>query len=212
MGRTVEDAAFLLSAMAGPDPRSPVSIAEAGSVFLKSLKRHFKKTRIAWSRDLGGLPVEPSVTAVLEKHRKTFAELGCSIEDAEPDFSGATEAFETLRAVGFATKLGPVMRDHRNKLKGTVIPPSGEWAYGYGERPFGPEVRLTLRTDDDQLIFMQYRGVIDSGVNPTYWRTVPWFEAGTGKYSWLNNRINVGVGHFPPGTTRVAEYRIYQIV
>jgi len=96
-------------------------------------------------------------------------------------------------------------------LKGTVIPPSGEWAYGYGERPFGPEVRLTLRTDDDQLIFMQYRGIIDSGDNPTYWRTVPWFEAGTGRYSWLNNRINVGVGHFPPGTTRVAEYRIYQI-
>jgi hypothetical protein len=98
------------------------------------------------------------------------------------------------------------------RLKGTVIPPSGEWAYGYGERPFGADVRLTLRTDDDQLIFMQYRGIIDRGAHPTYWRTVPWLEAGTGKYSWLNNRVNVGVGHFPPGTERVAEYRIYQIV
>ena len=98
------------------------------------------------------------------------------------------------------------------KLKGTVIPPSGEWAYGYGERPFGPEVRLTLRTDDDQLIFMQYRGIIDRGVNPTYWRAVPWFEAGSGKYAWLNNRIYIGVGHFPAGATRVAEYCIYQIV
>src|SRR5256886_4635687 len=45
MGRTVEDAAFLLSAMAGPDPRSPVAMSEPGAVFLKSLNRSFKKTK-----------------------------------------------------------------------------------------------------------------------------------------------------------------------
>jgi len=39
IGRTVDDTAFLLSAMAGPDPRSPVSIAEPGSLFARSLKR-----------------------------------------------------------------------------------------------------------------------------------------------------------------------------
>src|SRR5690349_16804393 len=50
MARTVEDTAFLLSAMAGPDARSPVSITEPGSIFRKSLKRTFKKVRIAWSR------------------------------------------------------------------------------------------------------------------------------------------------------------------
>src|SRR3989440_3300696 len=58
MARTVDDAAFLLSAMAGPDPRSPVAMTEPGSIFNRSLKRNFRKTRIAWSRDLGGLPVE----------------------------------------------------------------------------------------------------------------------------------------------------------
>jgi hypothetical protein len=98
------------------------------------------------------------------------------------------------------------------KLKGTVIPPSGEWSYGYSERPFGPDVRLTLRTDDDELIFMQYHGVVDQRVASTDWRIVPWFEAGTGKYAWLNNRINVGVGTCPPGTARMVEYRIYQIL
>src|SRR5687768_4165524 len=69
MARTVSDAAFLLSAMAGPDARAPTSISEPGSIFLKPLKRSFKKARIAWSRDLGGLPVEPSVTKVLESQR-----------------------------------------------------------------------------------------------------------------------------------------------
>jgi amidase len=70
IARTAADAAFLLSAMAGPDRRAPLSIAEPGKVFSASLARSFKKTRIAWSRNLGGLPVDPRVTAVLEKQRK----------------------------------------------------------------------------------------------------------------------------------------------
>jgi amidase len=121
IGRTVEDTAFLLSAMAGPDPRAPASIMEPGSVFLKSLKRSFKKVRVAWSRDLGGLPMDPRVTGALEKQRHTFSDLGCLVEEAEPDFSGATEAFEALRALGFFHKVGPLLEDHRDKLKDTVI-------------------------------------------------------------------------------------------
>jgi len=34
------------------------------------------------------------VTVVLEKQRKVFTDLGCIVEEAEPDFSGATDAFE----------------------------------------------------------------------------------------------------------------------
>ncbi len=121
MARTVSDAAFLLSAMAGPDARAPASINEPGKLFSGSLKKSFKKTRIAWSRDLGGLPMDPRVGAVLESQRKVFSSLGCIIEEAQPDFSGATEAFEVLRALGFFHKVGPLLKDHRNKLKDTVI-------------------------------------------------------------------------------------------
>jgi amidase len=120
MARTVEDTAFLLAAMAGPDLRSPVSIAESGSVFLKPLKRNFRKARIAWSRDLGGLPVDPRVSEVLEAQRKVFSSLGCEIEEAEPDFSGATESFETLRALGFLQSYGEFYRTRRSDLKDTV--------------------------------------------------------------------------------------------
>jgi len=120
VARTAEDAAFLLSAMAGPDLRSPVSITEPGSVFRKSLKRDFRKTKIAWSRDLGGLPMDPRVTAVLERQKKVFADLGCIAESAEPDFSGATESFETLRALGFLQSYGEFYRTRRNDLKDTV--------------------------------------------------------------------------------------------
>jgi len=121
IARTVEDCAFILSGMAGPDARSPTTIAESGDIFLRSLRRNFKKTRIAWSKDLGGLPVEPQVTKVIEAQRRVFKDLGCAIEDAEPDFAGATESFETLRAVGFFHKVGPLLKEHRDKLKDTVI-------------------------------------------------------------------------------------------
>jgi amidase len=121
IARTVEDAAFLLSAMAGPDPRAPLSISEPGSAFNRSLGRSFKKVRVAWTRDFGGLPMDPRVTSVLEKHRKTFESLGCIVEEACPDFTGATEAFETLRAVSFAQRFAPLLKTHRALLKDTVI-------------------------------------------------------------------------------------------
>jgi amidase len=121
MARTVDDAALLLSAMAGPDPRAPTSIDEPGSIFFKPLKRDFRKVRIAWSRDLGGLPVDRRVTEVLNSQKKVFVDLGCVVEEAEPDFSGATEAFETLRALSFLGRFEPLLKEHRDKLKDTVI-------------------------------------------------------------------------------------------
>jgi amidase len=121
IARTVSDCAFILSGMAGPDPRAPTTIAEPGEVFLKPLRRNFKKVRIAWSRDLGGLPMEPAVLSVFDSQKSIFKNLGCVIEEGEPDFSGATESFETLRAVGFFHKVGPLMKDHQDKLKDTVI-------------------------------------------------------------------------------------------
>jgi amidase len=121
IARTVEDTAFLLSAMAGPDRRAPVSIAEPGALFAKSLKRSFRKVRVAWTRDFGGLPVEPEVTAVLEPQRKVLESLGCIVDEACPDFSGATEAFETLRAISFAQRYAPLLKTHRALLKDTVI-------------------------------------------------------------------------------------------
>jgi amidase len=121
MGRTVEDCAFLLSAMAGPDPRAPTSILEPGSVFSRPLKRDFKKTRIAWSRDLGGLPMDTRVISLLAGQKRVLESLGCIVEQAEPDFAGATEAFETLRAVSFLARFGPLLKEHRDKLKDTVL-------------------------------------------------------------------------------------------
>ncbi len=121
VARTVADAAFLLSAMAGPDARSPVSIAESGKRFARPLGRSFRSVRLAWSRDLGGLPVDRRVTRVLEAQKRIFSDLGCVLEEASPDFSGASEAFETLRAVAFVQSYGELLRTRRDDLKPDVV-------------------------------------------------------------------------------------------
>ncbi|HSK99878.1 MAG TPA: amidase [Rubrobacteraceae bacterium] len=121
MARTVEDASLMLGAMAGPDPRSPVSLPEPGAVFAHPPERDFTGVRLAWSRDLGGLPVDPRVTAVLEERRGVFDALGCLVEDAEPDFTGADEAFKTGRAWYYELAFGGLLDDNRDKLKDTVV-------------------------------------------------------------------------------------------
>jgi len=97
MARSVADVAFFLSALAGPDARSPISIEEPGNRFRGPLGRDFKGVRVAWWKDLGGLPFDPQVRELVNRQRDVFESLGCIVEDAEPDFSGADETFKTLR-------------------------------------------------------------------------------------------------------------------
>ena len=121
LARSVEDAALLLSAIAGPDPRSPIALTEPGATFAQPLGRDFKGVRVAWSRNLGRYPVDPAVNAALDGQRKTFAELGCAVEDAEPDLSGADEIFQVLRAWRFALGHGEELEKHRHQMKDTLI-------------------------------------------------------------------------------------------
>ncbi|HXZ93246.1 MAG TPA: amidase, partial [Burkholderiales bacterium] len=144
VARTVSDAAFLLAAMAGPDPRVPVSIAEPGKAFARSLARSFRGARVAWSATLGGLPMDERVLRALAPQREVFDSLGCRMEDAEPDFEGATEAFETLRALSFSLRFAPLLRTHRAELKDTVV-----WNIEQGLRLDGERIARAerLRTE-----------------------------------------------------------------
>src|SRR3954469_17005414 len=111
MGRTAADVALMLQALAGPDARDPLSLPDPPETFAASLDSDPRGLRIAWTRDLGGLPVDPEVTAVLERERRTLADRGCQVEEAEPDLEGADEAFETLRAVRYAGAFANILDD-----------------------------------------------------------------------------------------------------
>jgi amidase len=119
MGRTVGDVALLLSVLAGPDARDPIALGEDGTRFRAPLETDVRGTRVAWSADLGGLPVDPAVRAVLVAQRATFAALGCTVEDAEPDLHEADEVFFVLRGLLYAG-LGAVVDAHGERVKETV--------------------------------------------------------------------------------------------
>lgn len=140
MARTVADVALLLSAIAGPDPRSPIALAEPGSRFAQSLDRDFRGARIAWSSDLGGLPLDPRVTAAIDAQRYTFEALGCVVEDGEPDLADADEIFKILRAWSFESSLGELLRTQRDQLKDTII-----WNIEAGARLSGPDIARAER-------------------------------------------------------------------
>ena len=135
IARTVEDTALMLSVLAGPDLRSPICLPESGAVFQQSLERNLKGIRIAWSADLGGLPVDSRVTETLEAQREVFEDLGCIVEEGFPDFTDADEIFKTFRAWYFELKLASLLPEHREKMKETVI-----WNIESGMKLSGPEL------------------------------------------------------------------------
>jgi amidase len=121
MARTVEDLALHLSVMAGPDARDPLAISEDGIRFRAPLARDMKGVRIAWSADIGGLPVDRRVTAVIDGQRRVFEDLGCVIEDTCPDLRDAHEVFMSMRAYTFELQLGAVMDQHPGVLKEGIV-------------------------------------------------------------------------------------------
>jgi amidase len=120
LGRSVADLAYVLSTIAGPDPRAPLSINEPGEVFARPLDRSFEGARVAWFKDLGGVPFDPRVRAVVDPHRKTFESLGCIVEQAEPDFAPAEISFRILRAWTSAQAHGAQLREHPEAFKDTL--------------------------------------------------------------------------------------------
>jgi amidase len=135
MARTVRDTALMLSTMAGPDARSPIAIREPGEVFRRPLQRNFRGVRIAWSPDLGGLPVDKRVLKVLESRRAVFAELGCQVVEGCPDFADADEIFQVMRAWHMESRFTDLIAKHRDQIKDTVI-----WNTEQGQKLTGPQI------------------------------------------------------------------------
>lgn len=135
MARTVRDAALLLSVMAGPDPRDPLSISEDPALFRGPLSRDLRGCHLAWSRDLGQFPVQKAVVETIEQTLPVFSDLGCEIDEAHPDFSGAAEIFQVLRAQSFAFGLAKEIEAHRDLMKDTVV-----WNIEQGMKLTGLEI------------------------------------------------------------------------
>ena len=109
------------------------------------------------------------------------------------------------------------------KLSGTVEEGGSDWILVRPDGALQLDVRLTLKTNDGQLIGMTYRGfrhgppaVIErlnrgEPVDPSeyYFRIAPFFETSSEKYGWLNRIVAVGLGHrLPEGPV----YRVFEVL
>lgn len=127
LARSVADAAFLLSVMAGADARDPACYPSDPSVFATRLDRSFKGTAVAWCPDLGGLPLDRDVRSVLAARRRDFEDLGCIVEDSHPDLRDADAVFLSLRAWRSWVMLGHLLEKHRELIKPEAV---GEIEFG----------------------------------------------------------------------------------
>lgn len=124
MARTVADAALLLSVQSGHYSDDPLSLGQPGHIFCGTLARDMKRLRVAWTPDLGHLPVDRDVAAVVESAASTFAALGCRVEQACPDLREAMPVFQVQRAAVLAAlgrELENAVPDWREHAKDTAV-------------------------------------------------------------------------------------------
>jgi amidase len=110
MARSTADLAFYFAALAEPDPS-----------FLQPLERDFKGVRVAWWNDLGGIPVDSRVREITNAQRRVFESLGCIVEEAEPDFTGADETFRALRFRSTSLRMADHAKQHPDLIKDTLL-------------------------------------------------------------------------------------------
>ena len=96
MTRTVADAALMLTVMAGPDDRDRTSLESGPGDYLGQLDAGIKGLRVAFSPDLGGLPVDEEVATVVRSAVRAFEEIGAIVEEVEPGFADSHEMIRCL--------------------------------------------------------------------------------------------------------------------
>ena len=124
--------------------------------FRQPLDRDFKGVRVAWWRGLGGIPFEPEIRRVVDGNRKVFVELGCTVEEAEPDFTGVDAAFPVLRYVANHSRYAPLVGQRPEWVKDTI-----KFEVEQAERITGPEISRALATqarmfDQSRQFFERY--------------------------------------------------------
>ncbi len=119
MARTVADVALFLSAIAGHDAGSPLSIADdprssAATCGVSSRAR-------AWRGGPGSAAFRSSRRSGRSWTRSAvFRDLGCVVDDAEPDVTGVAEAFPVLRFAANHPQYAPLVRERPEWVKDTI--------------------------------------------------------------------------------------------
>ncbi len=121
MARDVGDLALFLDAMVGVHPGDPLAWDAPGTTFQRAATAKILPKRIAFTPNLGFLPVDPEIANWCRRAANRLSEAGVIVEEATPDLSDAVEIFQTLRAASFAARYKPLYDTRRDALKPEVI-------------------------------------------------------------------------------------------
>lgn len=102
MTRTVADAALMMDVLSQADARDWSALPAPPGSFQQSLHAGVAGLRIAYSPDLGYVPVHPEVAELVRRAVDVLAGLGAHVEQVAPGFDDPVHAYEVLWFSGAA--------------------------------------------------------------------------------------------------------------
>ena len=114
--RTVGDAALMLQAMAGPDDRDQASLEAPPADYVAQLDDGIEGLRVAYSPDLGSLPVDGEVAEVVAAAVRAFAAVGVEIDEVDPGWGDHHDMELVLWSVSFAGSVGPLLEEWEDRM------------------------------------------------------------------------------------------------
>lgn len=121
MARTVADTSLMLSAMAGNDSSDPLSGPIDADIFRTVENIDLSGLRVAWSTDLGCVPVDNDVARIFEERVQKLAPAFKSCERRDPDMGRALDVFWIIRGVAFLAGRMDAYNNNRDKLGPNII-------------------------------------------------------------------------------------------
>ena len=122
MARSVADVALMLSAIAGPDARAPISYPVDTRALLAAVRRpSLKGLRIAWGGDLGITPVDAEVAAICRAGADVFRRLGARLDEAHPDYAGLEEIVQTSRGASMVARHADKLPKWREQMQENLV-------------------------------------------------------------------------------------------
>jgi aspartyl-tRNA(Asn)/glutamyl-tRNA(Gln) amidotransferase subunit A len=116
MTRTVTDAALMLTAMLGYDPRDPYALPPDARDWRVGLDEGVKGLRVAFAPTLDKAPVDPRVASLVRGAADGLAELGALVEEAEPPLAGAMQWHEVLYHIAMRLLVGGMTPEQRQQI------------------------------------------------------------------------------------------------
>jgi amidase len=123
MARTVPDIALMLSVIAGPDDRAPLSYDVDTDAFRAAVRQpSIRGWRVAWTPDLDGLiPVDPEVAQVAAGATRVFRSLGARVTTASPSFAELNDIVLGTRGLSMAALHGDRLAEWRPVMQKGLV-------------------------------------------------------------------------------------------